>query len=131
MPPAASTPSPAIVRNSNPPPIASTRRTSGSPDRGEVLDQIIPRPSSEALASIDGTVHVVVRVRVDPAGNVAQALLEKPGPSKYFAQKSLEAARGWVFLSPASNGRSQESEWLIRFDFTHAGANAYPQQVSP
>jgi eukaryotic-like serine/threonine-protein kinase len=129
--PAASTPAPAIVRNSNPPPIATTRRASGSPDRGEVLDQIIPRPSSDALASIDGTVRVIVRVRVDPAGNVSQALLEKAGPSKYFAQKSLEAARGWVFLSPANNGRSQESEWLIRFDFTHAGANAYPQQVSP
>jgi TonB family protein len=96
-----------------------------------VLDQVMPRLGSDALASIDGTVRVVVRVHVDAAGNVSQATLEKPGPSKYFAQKSLEAARGWVFLSPGVDGHSQDSEWLIRFDFTRSGANAYPKQVSP
>jgi len=121
--------SPAVLRDSQA--NRAPRRASGSPDKGEVLDQVIPRPGSEALASIDGTVRVVVRVHVDAAGNVSQATLEKPGPSKYFAQKSLEAARGWVFLSPGVDGHSQDSEWLIRFDFTRSGANAYPKQVSP
>lgn len=121
---------PAVLRNPGSGRAAAPRSASGS-DRGEVLDQVMPRPSSEALASIDGTVRVVVRVKVDPSGNVSQALLEKPGPSKYFAQKSLEAAHGWVFLSPGVDGHSEPSEWLIRFDFTHSGANAYPQQVRP
>jgi TonB family protein len=101
------------------------------PDRGEVLDQILPRPSSGALASVQGTVRVVVRVNVDAAGNVSQANLENAGPSKYFAEKSLEAARGWVFLSPAEEGHSVPSEWQIRFEFSPRGINAYPKQVRP
>jgi TonB family protein len=96
-----------------------------------VLDQIVPRPGATALSSIDGTVRVVVRVRVDAAGNVSQALLEKPGPSKYFAEKAVAAAKGWVFLSPTINGHSEVSEWLIRFDFSPRGVNVYPQQDKP
>ena len=121
--------SPAVLRDSQT--ARAPRKVTGSPNKGEVLDQVIPRPASGALASIEGTVRVVVRVHVDAAGNVSQATLEKPGPSKYFAQKSLEAARGWVFLSPGVDGHSQDSEWLIRFDFTPSGANAYAKQVSP
>jgi eukaryotic-like serine/threonine-protein kinase len=127
--PTSGAPSSAVLRDSQA--NRAPHRVSGSPDKGEVLDQVIPRPGSAALASIDGTVRVVVRVHVDAAGNVSQARLENPGPSKYFAQKSLEAARGWVFLSPGVDGHSQDSEWLIRFDFTRSGANAYPKQVSP
>jgi TonB family protein len=96
-----------------------------------VLDQILPRPSSSALETVQGTLRVVVRVRVDEAGNVSQATLDNPGPSKYFAEKSQEAARGWVFLSPTVNGHSEPSEWLIRFEFTPKGVNAYPTQVKP
>jgi TonB family protein len=128
---AAPSPAPAILHNSESAPVASPRKTTGSPDRGEVLDQILPRPSSAALASIQGTVRVVVRVNVDAAGNVSQATLENSGPSQYFAQKSLEAARGWVFLSPALEGRSVPSEWQIRFEFTPRGINAYPKQTKP
>jgi TonB family protein len=83
------------------------------------------------MATIDGTVRVVVRVHVDAAGNVSQALLETPGPSKYFAEKALEASKGWVFLSPVVDGHSELSEWLIRFDFHSSGVNAYPKQVKP
>jgi len=73
----------------------------------------------------------VIRVNVDAAGNVSQADLENAGPSKYFAEKSLEAARGWVFLSPAEEGHSVPSEWQIRFEFSPRGINAYPKQVKP
>ena len=128
---AAPSPAPAILHNSESAPVASARKTTGSPDRGEVLDQILPRPSSAALASIQGTVRVVVRVNVDAAGNVSQATLENSGPSQYFAEKSVEAARGWVFLSPAQEGRSVPSEWQIRFEFTPRGINAYPKQTKP
>jgi TonB family protein len=106
------------------------RKVSGS-DHGEVLDKVMPKPGSAALASIEGTVRVVVRVHVDAAGNVSQASLEKAGPSRYFADLSLKAAKGWVFLSPGVDGHSLDSEWLIRFDFRPSGANAYPEQVSP
>ena len=128
---AAPAPAPAILHNSESAPVASPRNATGSPDRGEVLDQILPRPSSAALSSIQGTVRVVVRVNVDAAGNVSQATLENSGPSQYFAQKSLEAAHGWVFLSPAQDGHSVPSDWQIRFEFTARGINAYPKQTRP
>ena len=128
---ASPSPSSAVLRNSNSAPVATPRKTSEVPDRGEVLDQILPRPSSGALASVQGTVRVVIRVNVDAAGNVSQADLENAGPSKYFAEKSLEAARGWVFLSPAEEGHSVPSEWQIRFEFSPRGINAYPKQVKP
>jgi serine/threonine protein kinase len=124
-----SQPTPAISRSSDS--SRAPRKVTGSPDRGEVLDKVMPRPASGALASIEGTVRVVVRVHVDAAGNVSRATLEKPGPSRYFADLSEKAAKGWVFLSPGVEGHSLDSEWLIRFDFTPSGANAYPQQVSP
>jgi len=126
----APTPAPATLHTTDSAGV-STRRTNVSPDQGEVLDKILPKPASAALASIQGTVRVVVRVKVDAAGNVSEALLEKAGPSRYFAEKSLEAAKGWVFLSPIINGHSESSEWLIRFEYTPSGVNAYPKQAKP
>jgi TonB family protein len=99
--------------------------------RGEVLDQVLPKPSSSALATIQGTVRVVVKVQVDAAGNVSEALLQNAGPSKYFADKAAQAAHGWVFDPPEVDGRSVPSEWSIRFDFTSAGVRAYPTQTKP
>jgi TonB family protein len=128
--PAPAAPAPAKL-NTEPARAVSPKRASSNPDRGEVLDQILPRPSSGALSTIQGTLRVVVRVQVDAAGNVTQAMLDNPSSSKYFADKSLQAARGWVFLSPAPEGHSVPSEWLIRFEFTPAGINAFPSQVKP
>jgi TonB family protein len=96
---------------------------------GEVLDQVLPHPSASALATIHGVVHVVVRVKVDPAGNVSSADLESPGPSKYFADQAQRAAQQWKFASPASDGHSQPSQWQIRFEFTHSGVRATPTQI--
>ncbi len=105
--------------------------TSSSPSRGEVLDQILPNASEKALATIHGVVHVSVRVHVDPTGNVANAEFESPGPSKYFADLALQAARRWQFGSPEADGHSVPSEWLIRFQFMPSGPKAIPTQVRP
>jgi len=107
------------------------KSATATPGRGEVLDQVLPRPSSTALATVQGTVRVVVKVHVDAAGNVSEALLETPGPSKYFADQSVKAAHGWVFNSPEVDGRSVPSEWSIRFEFTSSGVRAYPKQTKP
>lgn len=109
----------------------SPKSASSTPGRGEVLDQVLPRPGAAALATIQGTVRVVVKVEVDAAGNVSQSLLENPGPSRYFADQAAEAAHGWVFNSPEVDGRSVPSEWLIRFEFTPSGVRAYPRQTKP
>jgi len=129
--PAVPAPAPATLRRTETASSAAAKAASASPGRGEVLDQVLPRPSSSALATVQGTVRVMVKVHVDAAGNVSEALLDSPGPSKYFADQSVQAARGWVFNSPEVEGRSVPSEWSIRFEFTSSGVRAYPRQTKP
>lgn len=106
----------------------SSRSSSAS---GEVLDQVLPDVSEKALATIHGVVRVSVRVKVDPTGNVSEATLDSPGPSPFFADLALKAARRWQFTSPEAGGHSIPSEWLIRFHFTPSGAKAIPTQTAP
>ncbi|HEY4978622.1 MAG TPA: protein kinase [Candidatus Acidoferrum sp.] len=110
---------------------AVTKSSAASPERGDVLEQVVPRASPKALATIHGTVRVVVGVHVDAAGNVLTAELDSPGPSKYFADLALQAAHGWQFASPVTNGRSLASQWAIRFEFSPTGAVAIPTQKLP
>lgn len=98
---------------------------------GQVLDQVMPEVTQKALDTIHGTVRVAVRIRVNPDGSVASAELDSSGPSKYFADKSVEAAQKWEFVSPEADGRSVPSEWLVRFEFKPNSTKAYPKQVSP
>jgi outer membrane biosynthesis protein TonB len=64
-----------------------------------------------------------VRVIVDQEGGVFAALVEDPGPSRYFERLALEAAKKWTF--PPTDARiasTQERRWeLVRFDFTREG----------
>jgi len=92
---------------------------------------VLPEASAKALATIQGTVRIVVRVNVNAAGSVTNATLDSPGASKYFSSLAEQAARQWEFSSPEVDGRSVPSEWLIRFEFTQAGAHAFPSQVQP
>jgi hypothetical protein len=121
----------ATLRRTEAPPSPARKNVSATPGRGEVLDQVLPRPSAAALSTVQGTVRVVIKVHVDAAGNVSEVLLDNPGPSKYFADQSVKAAHGWVFNSPEVDGRSAPSEWSIRFEFTSSGVHAYPKQTKP
>jgi TonB family protein len=98
---------------------------------GEVLDQVLPEVSDKARGTIQGKVRVSVRVHVEPAGNVSQAELDTPGPSKYFADLALQASRRWEFTPPEVDGRSVPSDWIIRFEFTQADTKAFPAQKTP
>jgi len=99
--------------------------------RGQVLDQVLPKAAPKALETIQGTVRVVVRVQVDAAGNVTDAELDSPGPSKYFADLAEKAARQWQFTGAEDSGHGVPSTWLIRFEFSQSGAQAFPQQTEP
>ena len=112
-------------------PSAPPSSSASSSARGEVLDQVLPDASPKALASIHGTVRVSVRVKVDPTGNVTEATLDSRGPSQYFADIALKAARRWQFNSPEAGGHSVPSEWLIRFHFKPSGPKAIPTQTAP
>lgn len=110
---------------------ASAPSSSATPGKGEVLDQVLPDASEKALSTITGRVRVTVLAHVNPSGNVTEADFTDPGPSKYFADLALKAARRWEFNSPEVNGRSVPSEWQIRFEFTPTGVKASPHQVTP
>jgi TonB family protein len=130
--PASSTsPAPAALRTDNFPSVNAQKSSVASPARGEVLDQILPDVSEKARATITGTVRVSVRVQVDPAGNVSAAEFDSPGPSQYFADLALKAARRWEFTPPEIDSRSVASTWLIRFEFSQSGVRANPKQTTP
>ena len=127
----APSPTPASVRTDTVAPVRAADSGAPSGAKGEVLDQVLPAASDKALATIHGVVRVSVRVHVDPSGNVSGAELDSAGPSQYFADLALQAARKWQFNSPEVAGHSVPSEWLIRFHFTPAGPTAIPSQVNP
>lgn len=123
-------PPPATASNSADPTPTAPKASRFSGTSGEALDQIRPEPASKALATIHGTVHVRVKVHVDAAGNVSDADLDSAGPSHYFADLSLKAAKQWVFTPPEIDGHSVPSEWLIQFNYTNAGVQMHPEPVS-
>jgi TonB family protein len=94
-----------------------------------VLHQVLPNPSQGAKNTIHGRIKVRVRVRVDGAGNVADASFISAGPSKYFSRLAMEAAQQWKFAAPAQSGRAIPSEWVILFEFARGGTQAVPQPV--
>lgn len=96
-----------------------------------MLDQVLPKPAPKALDTIQGTVRVVVKVQVNASGNVSDAELDSPGPSKYFAGLAEKAARQWQFVGAESDGHGVPSAWLIRFEFSSSGVHAAAQQTTP
>jgi TonB family protein len=97
--------------------------------RGAVLQQILPEVSRSAQNTIQGRVKVIVRVRVDASGNVSQATLTSAGPSKYFANKAIAAARQWKFKPLQENGQPKASEWLLRFQFGRGSTQVFPTEA--
>jgi TonB family protein len=120
-PPKAQSPAPA------PPKQTETQETT----RGAVLQQILPEVSRSAQNTIQGRVKVSVRVTVDASGNVSQATLTSAGPSKYFANKAVAAARQWKFKAPQENGQPKASEWLLRFQFGRSSTQVFPTEAKP
>ncbi len=120
-------PSPAVLR-ADPTPASRPKSAGETVGRGEVLNEVLPKPPQKALNTIHGTFHVLVKVQVDAAGNVISSELDSPGPSKYFAGLAEKAARQWQFSGAEAAGHGIPSAWLIRFEFTSAGVHATAQQ---
>lgn len=99
--------------------------------RGAVLHQVLPDAPQKARDTIQGKVRVSVKVHVDESGNVAEATFEAPGPSKYFADRVLQAAQLWKFRPAQANGRNIPSDWILRFEIDPTAINVYPSEVTP
>ncbi|MFZ0296879.1 MAG: TonB family protein, partial [Candidatus Sulfotelmatobacter sp.] len=98
---------------------------------GSVLHQVMPDVSRNAQHTIEGRLKVVVDVSVDASGNVSEAKVVSPGPSRYFANKALAAARGWKFNPPQVNGQAAPSEWVLRFQFRRTAIDVFPVEKHP
>jgi TonB family protein len=98
---------------------------------GDVVRRVVPQASQGARNTVTGMIRVLVKVDVDAAGNVTQAQLQSPGPSKYFARLALEAARDWKFKPAMANGRAVPSEWVVRFGFSRRATEGSAKRTAP
>jgi TonB family protein len=123
---------PADVQEQKPAPVVE-KPTSAQKGvtRGGVVHQVMPDVSRGAQNSITGHVKVSVQVTVDAAGNVSQAKLVSAGPSRYFAERALAAARQWKFTPAQVDGQASASEWLLRFQFGRGSMQVLPSEIRP
>ncbi|HME38085.1 MAG TPA: TonB family protein [Steroidobacteraceae bacterium] len=96
-------------------------------DSSSVLHEELPDVSRGALNTIRGRIKVVVRVTVDPSGNVVSAVLERHGSSEFFARLATEAARKWKFA--AADGVEPRTR-LLRFEFARRGVSGHASAPS-
>jgi TonB family protein len=85
---------------------------------GSVAREVLPDVPQSAKDTIQGTMMVIVKVNVDPEGNVVHTEIEYAGPSRYFLSLALEAAEKWKFRPPTLDGQNVVSDWTLRFEFT-------------
>ena len=111
-------------------PPAATAVSSGAV-RGKVVKQFLPDASQKARDTIRGKVRVSVKVHVDESGRVTEAALDAPGPSQYFGDRTLEAAKLWLFAPAKMDGHNVPSEWVLRFEIDPTTTNVYPAQTAP
>jgi len=109
----------------------AAQSTAGETVDGSVVERVLPDVLPAATASIHGQFDLSIRVHVDASGNVSKAEFDEPGPSKYFGRVALEAAQRWKFKPPQVDGRAVSSVWLLEFQFTQAGTEIDPTEVSP
>jgi len=128
-----------LGRRAHPPTVAPAQTTeSPTPStnahaaaRAKVLQEVSPDVSPGARRTIKGRVKVSVQVSVDTSGNVSQARLVSSGPSKYFANQALAAARRWKFTPAEVNGQALPSEWTLRFQFGRTSTEVFPAETKP
>jgi TonB family protein len=98
---------------------------STAPVSGEVRHRVIPDIPKSARNTIHGTIKVSVHVDVGPSGKVIAAKFRTSGPSRYFAQKAMNAAEQWEFAPPRDT-----TSFLLNFYFRRSGTDASSQPVS-
>jgi TonB family protein len=126
-----SEPAPAV---SVPQPQASAPRaetSKGMVVKGAVARQVLPDVPEAAIQTIHGRFALSIRATVDQGGDVSNAEVDSPGPSRYFASLSLQAAKKWKFNPAQVDGQAVSSMWVLRFEFSQAATEVAPVEVSP
>lgn len=137
-PPAQATPEPAqelpplasAAPAANPPAAAPAESNAGSA-KSAVAQRVMAEPLPAAMRTIHGRVNVVIRLNVGSTGEVADARYDSMGPSKYFAEVAMKAARQWKFTPAKVNGQPVASTWTLHFVFTRDNTEVTPEQAAP
>jgi len=116
-------PNPAVRGTS---PTSQTSTTGGR----DIVHQVVPEISQSSRNTITGTIKVTVRVEADSSGKVRTAKLKTAGPSRYFAEQALNAAKRWEFAPTQGNGQSAPSTWLLQFRFRRSGTQASAERLT-
>jgi TonB family protein len=100
-------------------------------DTSAGMHEEMPDIPQHVRRSIHGHVRVSVRVIVDKQGAVFAALVDDPGPSRYFERLALDAAKKWTFPPSDSQGSPAQTRRLelLRFDFTREGATCEVEPI--
>jgi serine/threonine-protein kinase len=93
-----------------------------------IEQQVLPDVPAKAIRTITGTVKVGIQVDVDPSGNVSDATIQAQGPSQYFANLALKAAKSWKFTPASADGEGAPSVWNLQFSFRKSGVEATASQ---
>lgn len=99
--------------------------------KGKVAYQAIPDVPEHISDTIVGHLRVGIGVQVDSSGSVADATIDSPGPSQYFANRALGAARKWKFSPAEMGGHAVASSWSLQFSFSQSGTTVTPTETSP
>ncbi|MGB0065452.1 MAG: TonB family protein [Terracidiphilus sp.] len=99
--------------------------------KGEVASRAMPDIPAKVASTIRGHIKVAIRVQVDAQGNVTQASVDSAGPSRYFADRALDAAQKWKFTPAWIGGTTVPSVWLLHFQFGAAGNEANAHEETP
>ncbi len=112
-------------------PAPDEKLPAGTVVKGAVAQQVLPDVLESARDTITGTLKIIVKVDVDPSGDVENAEIASPAASKYFGRVALQAAQRWKFTPPKVAGRNVLSSWSLRFEFSHDGTRGEAVQELP
>jgi TonB family protein len=98
---------------------------------GRVATRMMPQISAGAQRTIQGKIRVQIDLTVDETGKVTDARFKSAGPSRYFAERAMEAARQWTFKPPVENGQALASEWRVKFLIGRRTIDDSAEQIRP
>ena len=124
-------PTPTQISAPAPAPTPLTPDSTTATVSGAVVKKVLPDVPREATDTIHGKFELSIRVTVGSDGIVSDAALASPGPSRYFANLSLQAARNWKFKPAQVNGEAVPSSWLLRYQFTQTATEVTSVEESP
>lgn len=110
---------------------AVTQSGNEASSKGAVAQRTMPDVTPYARSTIRGTVTVAVHATVDANGQVSNATLQSAGPSRYFADRALIAARGWKFKPAVRRGQTVASAWTLKFRFRQSGTDVAAVEETP